>query len=157
MPSPTSSLASKVVEVSGKRYVIRKIPAVQAKAMIDNKDEMGTLLSVEVNGVALENEELIDQLLPDWETLDELIEIATLYNFEFLSNWKPVRFPAAMAGNYNASECRYIDPIFSSLISAGMATLNELKTSYSLEEAFQLLEVLTVTRVNEYKASEAAK
>jgi len=157
MPNQTSSLASKTVEVRGNRYVLRKIPAVKAKKIIDDSDELGVLVSVEVGGIALENEELIDQLLPNWEVMDELINLATIYNFDFLSSWKPVRFPAAMASNYNASECRYIDPIFSSLISANMASLYELKTSYSLEEAFQLLEVLTVTRVNEYKANEAAK
>ena len=157
MANQTSSLASRSVEIRDIRYVIRKIPAVKAKKIIDDKDEIGVLSAVEVDGVSLENEYLIDKFLPDWEVMDELISIASLYNFEFLESWKPVRFPASMACNYNPSECKYIDAIFSSLISSNMATLNELKTGYSLEDAFQLLEVLTVTRVNEFKAHEAAK
>ena len=150
-------LASKTVEVRGIKYLIRKLPAVTAKQIIDQKAELDVLASVEVCGVSLETEELIDHYLPDWEVMGELIDIAANYNFGFLENWKPVRFPAAMAGNYNASECRYIDPIFSTLISSGSATLLQLKQDYSLEEAFQLLEVLTVSRVNEYKAREASK
>jgi hypothetical protein len=149
-------LASKTVEIRGVRYTIRKLPAVAAKTIIDNKDDLAVLSSVEVRGIPLDNEELIDELLPDWEVMGELIDIAAHYNFSFLEGWRPIRFPASMAGNYNASECRYIDPIFSTLISSSSATLLELKQDYSLEEAFQLLEVLTVARVNEYKAREAS-
>jgi len=150
-------LYSTIVIIKGVKYTLRKLPAVQAKRVLDERDEMAVIASVEVDGVSLENEELIDKYLPDWEVLEELIGLCSLFNFGFLEGWKPVRFPAAMAGNYNATECRYIDPIFSSLISTNAATLLELKQDYTLEEAFQLLEVLTVTRVNEYKAREAAK
>lgn len=40
------------------------------------------------------------------------------------------------------------------IISEGKATLNELKTIYSLEDAFLLFECIIVPKLNEYLAAE---
>ena len=43
------------------------------------------------------------------------------------------------------------------IITERFATLNELKTIYSLEDAYDLWEVIMVNRYNEYLAIEYAK
>ena len=50
-----------------------------------------------------------------------------------------------------------IDGLFGAIIAEGKATLNELKTIYTLEEALDLFEVIAVTRYNEHLAMEHAK
>lgn len=42
------------------------------------------------------------------------------------------------------------------IISEGKATLNELRTIYSLEDAFLLWECIIVPKINEYLAAEEA-
>ncbi len=43
------------------------------------------------------------------------------------------------------------------IIAEGKATLNELKTIYSIEDAFNLYEIIAVTRYNEFLAIEHSK
>lgn len=43
------------------------------------------------------------------------------------------------------------------IVSRGVATLHELDTVYSLQDALNLLEVITVQNYNEWSAMEAAK
>lgn len=50
-----------------------------------------------------------------------------------------------------------IDGFIAAIVADGKATLNELKTIYSLEDAFKMWEVITVTRYNEHLAMEHAK
>ena len=50
-----------------------------------------------------------------------------------------------------------IDGFIGAIVADGKATLNELKTIYSLEDAFLMWEVIAVTRYNEYLAIEHAK
>jgi hypothetical protein len=50
-----------------------------------------------------------------------------------------------------------IDGFIGAIVADGKATLNELKTIYTLEDAFLMWEVIAVTRYNEYLAMEHAK
>ena len=50
-----------------------------------------------------------------------------------------------------------IDGFIGALIAEGKASLNELKTVYTLEDAFYMWEVIAVTRYNEFLAMEYAK
>jgi len=50
-----------------------------------------------------------------------------------------------------------VDGFIGAIISSGQATLHELKTVYSLEDAFDMWEVIAVTRYNEHLAIEQAK
>jgi hypothetical protein len=49
-----------------------------------------------------------------------------------------------------------IDGFLGAIIAEGKATLNELKTVYTLEDAFLMWEVIAVTRHNEYLAAKHA-
>lgn len=50
-----------------------------------------------------------------------------------------------------------IDGFIGAIVADGKATLHELKTIYTLEDAFLMWEVIAVTRYNEYLAMEHAK
>lgn len=50
-----------------------------------------------------------------------------------------------------------VDSLIGAIIAEGKATLHELKTIYSLEDAFDLFEIIAVTRYNEHLAYEHAK
>ena len=50
-----------------------------------------------------------------------------------------------------------IDGFIATIISEKQATLQELKTGYTLEEAYDLWEVIAVNRYNEHLAVEHAK
>ncbi len=45
-----------------------------------------------------------------------------------------------------------IEGLFGAIVASGKATLHELKTIYSLEDAWLMWEVIAVTRYNEYLA-----
>ena len=50
-----------------------------------------------------------------------------------------------------------VDSFIAVIIAEGKATLQELRTIYSLEDAFTLWETIVVPRYNEYLAIEHAK
>jgi hypothetical protein len=50
-----------------------------------------------------------------------------------------------------------VDPLIGTLVSNKMATLHELKTVYTLDDAYDLFEILSVSRYNEFLAIEDAK
>lgn len=50
-----------------------------------------------------------------------------------------------------------VDGLCGSIVAANKATLRELMTVYTLEEAFILWEIIAVTKHNEYLAYEHAK
>lgn len=49
-----------------------------------------------------------------------------------------------------------VDVMMGSLVANKYATLHELKTVYTLEDAYNLYEILAVTRYNEFVAMESA-
>ena len=50
-----------------------------------------------------------------------------------------------------------LDGFIGAIVAEARATLNELKTIYSLEDAFLLFETIAVTRYNEYLAAKHAQ
>lgn len=50
-----------------------------------------------------------------------------------------------------------INPFIATIISDGKASLNELRTIYSLEDALNLWEIIAIKKYNEYLAMEYAK
>jgi hypothetical protein len=45
-----------------------------------------------------------------------------------------------------------VDPLIGAIVASGKATLNELKTVYTLEDAYDLFEIVSVTKYNEFRA-----
>ena len=69
-------------------------------------------------------------------------------SLDFLRHYRP-EAPSVDFPNF--------DGFIAAIVADGKATLIELKTVYSLEDAFDLLEAIVVTRYNEYLAMEHAK
>ncbi len=143
--------AQQFLEAGGKRWRITKIPAWFAKSEApDLMSCVGAWTGSE--WVNLDSKELVDIHVPDWETLSTLEEASMKYNYGFLESWKPVRMPTSMKNARPSVTCKYMDSIFSALIVAGYATLHEMRTVYSLEDVFMMVEVLTVHNINEHTA-----
>lgn len=49
---------------------------------------------------------------------------------------------------------RNIDPLIGAIISSGKATLRELKTVYTLEDAHDIFEIIAIDNYNKYLAYE---
>lgn len=141
-------------------FTIKKIPAITAKELLDNgsiAEKLNALrIWVEIDGLPL-TDEVITARVADWEILSKLEVACYEYNYGFLRNWKPQLIPAEMAATYFVAESNHVDSIVSALVSNELATYKELRDEYSLEEAFKLLDVLAVKRINEFRAREAAK
>lgn len=146
--------------ISGKTWRFEKIPAVLAKDLLDKEVfDLRQYISARYNGswTPLDNDEFINEVVPDWEVLVKLDNEIYGFNYGFLKIWKPTRVPSKMQSPVTAIECKHVDSLFSTLISNNIATYLELKTVYSLEDAFKLLEVLTVSKINEFNSYEASK
>ena len=52
---------------------------------------------------------------------------------------------------------RNVDGLIGSIIAEGKATLNELRTIYTLEDAFLLWETIAIPRYNQWLANEQVK
>ncbi len=76
---------------------------------------------------------------------------------QFFSTREDIRFPRWDNEPAPRTSYKNIDPFFAIIIADGKATLKELKESYSLEDAYILWEVITVTKYNEFLAIEDAK
>lgn len=50
-----------------------------------------------------------------------------------------------------------MDGFFGAILADGKATLKELQTIYTLEDAFIMWEIIAVTRYNEYLAAQHAQ
>lgn len=141
-------------------FTIKKIPAIAAKELLDSSALLVNLnalrLWVEIDGLPLTDEVIVAKVT-DWEVLAKLEIECYEYNYGFLRTWKPQQIPAAMAATYFVAESNHVDAIVSALVSNELATYKELRDEYSLEEAFKLLDVLSVKRINEFRAQEAAK
>jgi len=86
--------------------------------------------------------------------LDKLIHISKEENFSFLEKRRFRRLPES--GITSASPF-YCDPLFHSLVSNQYASMAELKTILTLEDAFDLMDSLTTNKLNEYYALKSSQ
>lgn len=75
----------------------------------------------------------------------------------FFSEREDLNFLRRMRSDAPTVDYRNVDPFIGTIIADGKATLKELKETYTLEEAFDLWEIIAVNRYNEYLAVEYAK
>jgi hypothetical protein len=103
----------------------------------------------------LDDEESINKYVDDWVALDKLAADMAEHNFGFLASFRFNR--GGVSANYECLLPRHLDPLFHSIMASNYATLNELRTVYSLEDAFLMLDSITTTKINEKRAMDAAK
>ena len=74
----------------------------------------------------------------------------------FFSKWASLDFLKRYRPEIAYVDFQNIDHFIGAIVANGKATLHELKTIYSLEDAFLMWEVIAVTRYNEYLAVQHA-
>jgi hypothetical protein len=100
---------------------------------------------------------LVDNHIPDWETLAR-VEIAMMeYNVSFFANGKASGFLELIVNESASVAFPNVDGLIGAIVAEGKASLHELRTIYTLEDALDLYEVIAVTRYNEHLAIEHAK
>lgn len=144
--------------LSGKDYKITKMMAYYAKEYIESKDESLLFKCISVKTpdgwVNLAEPELIDFHVATWMDLSELLDSVIEHNLGFLENRRFRRLPDSGISSASPYHC---DPLFHALVSNKYADMTELKQSLTLEDAFDLLDSLTTSKLNEYYALQASK
>ncbi len=146
------------VSLGNATFRVNKMFAWEGKEYLDNPtvQKLMTCVDVKTAGgwVRLEDEDAINKHVESWESLVVLEEVAAKYNFGFLDTWK---FRKAPSSDVPSVDPKNLDPFFYSLIAGDYTDLYKLKTAYSLEDAFSLLDALITERTNEHYAMKAAK
>lgn len=153
-----------VHSIDGLEFRFTKIPAIPARellsGMVADFDVLRPYVEIATaeGWIILDNKPAIEKYVKSWETLTAVELFAYEYNYGFLAKWKPTPLPAKMEeSSYRVAETKNVDAAVAALITNGMANYEQLRDSYSLEEAFKLLDVLTVKKINEFRAAEASK
>lgn len=158
-------MTHKIVEIQGVSLKLVKIPAIAARQLLNS---MGDNLSVLRPYIAVKSDSnewhtldsvtAVNSWLNSWEVLSLAEAEAYEYNYSFLASWKPFAVPSQMATTkYVVAESKHVDPMVAALVTAGFASYLELRDTLSLEEAFKLMDVLTVKKINEFRAAESNK
>ena len=109
------------------------------------------------NGAAplrLSTREVAENHVRDWELLAKLELALMQYNTRFFFEGRSSDFLKALADKLHPFLSAILTNIIGSIIANDKATLHELRTVYSLEDAWLLWEVIAVARYNEYLAAD---
>lgn len=156
-------MESFIEEVWGRKYRVRLIPAYYAQRFLDQQPTDGTPPSegdvvylmgfvdakTEDGWVSLEDAETIDRHVEDYTALDKLVQIVYNVNFGFLQGWRIWRIPNT--DGFEGTEPRQLSPFIHSIITNGFASLQELKTTCSLRDAFEMQDSILTKAMNEYR------
>lgn len=137
---------------------LAKIPAWYAKAMISREttpEEWVMWCEVKEDGDwrRFTDYEDVDNHIGDWVDLISWSEQMAAYNIGFMVNFTFNK----VSSEINAVSPRQLDPIFHSVMANGYATMHELRTVYSLEDVFLMLDSISTARKNEKLAYDAAR
>lgn len=108
------------------------------------------------NPIPLSSLRAINDNVPDYICLDGIINSMWDYSFSFLKDYKSPNYAKFKSDGAKVISYKNIDAIEGVLITEKVATLYELKSVYSFEEALLQFEAVMVNRSNEYYAAEFA-
>lgn len=155
-------------DLYGVKYRTEELSAMVAIDFMDETPSIALLRMTSVfhkdKWIPLDNEEVINKRVKDkTDNLSPLAVLASLlllvyeFNYQFLTEWKPVRMPRGMMSDLLTIQVNHTNNMFARIISDQYATLRELETFYSLKDAFRLFDIIVANNVNEFLALEAAK
>ena len=148
-------LEPKEVTIKGCKFIISKMPCLAAQEVIIrigsgiiplinqyaiSEDMVIKMLSCcqrvyeDKPNVPLISKDIINNHIPDFEVLIQLENECLKYNYDF----------------------KNIDGFVGQIIASGKATLNELKTVYTLEDALNIFEAEAISKYNEYLIGKAS-
>lgn len=157
-------------ELLGKQYEARQLSARDGFAFIE-KDEHSTLEMVAgvsvVSGEgvqALDTNEKIDAevrdvrgVVPAYKVLSIIYQKVIEINFGFMGSRRQMKVPRRFKAEITPEEVDSIHPTISLLIASGKATMAELETIYSVEDAIIMSDVLLADGINKALAHEHAQ
>lgn len=151
-------MESKTVLVSNldnesKRFVIKKLPAIPMKSILDYYCEHSRLSDDELLSLLAQSGVELDEV-EDHHQLAQLENEILLFNLSFFQTRKRIRIPT-FKNKFTPQDYPNADAFIAAIISSGMATYRELKEELSLEEAFGLWEISTINKINDIKAVES--
>ena len=133
-------------------------------ALLDDLLECCSFFNPETSERTPCTRENIEEFLSDVQTLRQLRESSLRANlaFSLKGQRKPLVLPREYSFRRAVAEQTYastvnIPQVISCLISQGMASLGDLRGSYTYSEALDLLEVLNVRNYNQWATSESQK
>lgn len=91
--------------------------------------------------------------------LRALLKIVGHHSCGVVNGWKGVKVPSRFTAEHQGLVTRqstHVDPVIAALIAEDKATLLELETHYSLEDALKMFDVMLAKGVNEAIQNEAA-
>lgn len=156
-------METKIEELNGKKYKILMIPAYYAQQFLTSSRDSSDGLTEEnvvylmsyveskgENGwVRLEDADTVDKYVDDWMCLDILVEMVYEANFGFLKDWKMWRVPNI--DGFEGSEPKQLSSFMHSIITNGYATLEALKTTVSLKDAFEMQDSILTKAMSDYR------
>ena len=128
-------------------------------ALLSGTEVLATEGWLELSGIGAINALVKDSLglAASLVVLDALCAKVYEENFGFLASWKPVAIPKRFVSTIDFKIEEYkIDPVISTVVMAGQATIRELEEYYSTEDAFKMYDMIAVDSLNKALGSEAA-
>lgn len=174
-------IAVRTMDGETREYIISKFPATVGRDILTRLPDTGTAAgrhedlvpAVDVMldimsyvAVALEDSdtvlrlaslELVNRHVPDWETLTRIEEAMLTYNTSFMRDWRRLDFLRRIGSDAPAEDYRNIDSLVGKVIAGGRATLQQLRTVYTIEDAMHIWEAAVVPEFNDYMAIKEAQ
>lgn len=95
--------------------------------------------------------------LQDWRNVERIHDLALLLHVDFISERPPIEVPVALevqARRDSSQALSFCSPFLATVLHSNKATYHELETSLSTEDAFNLVELLTVEAIREWKQAQ---
>jgi hypothetical protein len=154
-------------ELFGVRYRITQMSAAEAFPFIVSKNEprplemlRGVCVKAESGWFDLNVDTYVDTYVRDTRNifqprlvLNGLLMFVAGFNWGFLERRSSPKVPTYLRSDSAARQVDGEDPVLTALVAADKATLHELETYYSLEDAFRIYDILFVDQLNKAQAS----
>lgn len=158
---------TKEYEFFGQKYRVKQFSAVDGVSYLFAKDynleEYLSCSEVMINSEweKLDSKEKINKYVIDCAgviaptiVISALLKFIEELNFAFIPDWKPVKVPTRFLSGAKKIEAHSTHGIISQIIQDGAATKRELEEYYSLHDAFEIMDVMTVKGLNAAISSE---
>ena len=156
------------VEICGRTYEVRQMaarPGLDYAGRVHSAVEMCIGVAFSVNGIRFEldtdekiNRHVMDLrgVVPAHKVLGMIYAQVIDFNFGFLKGRKSPKVPRRFKADVDSQSVEELHPTISTLIASGKATMAELETIYSVEDAIIMSDVILVEGINKALAHEDA-
>lgn len=168
---PNVMRKTKYFSAFGNDYRIRQYSAADGLSFLKSIESVppvqllkNTYAVIDDGLICLDNRESINDYVCDildkigsQDVLMSLLESVKEFNFDFLNTWKSIKIPKRLCASEDAiypESCD--DPIISHLIASKTATLRELETYYSTEDAFRMYNIIVEDSLTKALITETA-